>query len=112
MRFLILLRMLGRNEAACLSNRAVLELRQFDQELMRAGVLLAAERLRAGGCGARVILLNSERIVTAIADSTGPIAGFWLIQAKSKAEAIEWARRCPKPEGVNAEAEIWEVIAT
>src|SRR5690349_19505345 len=101
MRFLILLRVLGRNESQWLSNRGLLELRKFDQELVRAGVLLAAERLRANCGGA-----------TTIADSTGPIAGFWLIQATSKAEAIEWARRCPQLEDVDAEAEIWEVIAT
>jgi hypothetical protein len=90
-------------------------MRAYNNELIKAGVLLAGDGLRASSMGARVRFSPSGK--TTVID--GPftetkelIAGYWLIQAKSLDEAVEWARRCPAPmgEGVDAEIEVRQVF--
>jgi hypothetical protein len=86
---------------------------KYNEELVKAGVLLAAEGLHPSSKGARVKFSGGKRVVTngPFTETKELTAGFWLIQVKSKEEAIEWAKRCPNPHpGVESEIEIREVF--
>jgi hypothetical protein len=86
---------------------------KYNGELAKAGVLLAGEGLQPSSKGARVKFAGSKRIVTdgPFAETKELIAGFWLIQVKSKAEAIEWVKRAPNPmPGTESEIEIRQVF--
>lgn len=80
----------------------------YYNEMLQAGVLLAADGLRASSKGARVRFSRGKRTVIdgPFTETKELIAGYWLIQAKSLDEAIEWARRCPDPMGAGVDAEI------
>jgi hypothetical protein len=80
----------------------------YNNEMLKAGVLLAADGLRSSSKGARIRITRGKRTVIdgPFTETKELIAGFWLIQAKSLDEAIEWARRCPDPMGEGADAEI------
>ena len=73
---------------------------RFNEELVRADVMLAGEGLQPSSKGKRVKFSGQERTVTdgPFAEAKEVIAGFWMIQVKSKEEALEWAKRCPLPE--------------
>lgn len=75
-------------------------MRKYDAELRKAGVLLAEEGLHPTSKGSRVRISGGKPVVTdgPFAETKEVIAGFWIIQASSKEEAIEWAKRCPLPE--------------
>jgi hypothetical protein len=85
---------------------------KFNEELVKAGVLLAAEGLHASSKGARVQFSGAKRTVIdgPFAETKELIAGFWLWQVKSKEEAIEWVKRCPNPMSVDSEIEIRQVF--
>ena len=78
----------------------VTAMRKYNDEMRRAGVLLLAEGLHPTSMGARMKVIAGKKIVTdgPFAEAKEVIAGFWLIQAKTKEEAVEWAQRCPLPE--------------
>jgi hypothetical protein len=80
---------------------------KYNEELAKAGVLLAGEGLQPSSKGARIRFSGGRRTVVdgPFTESKELIAGFWIIQAKSKEEAIEWIKRCPHPFG-DGEAEI------
>jgi hypothetical protein len=84
---------------------------KYNEELVKAGVLLAGEGLHPSSRGARVRFSGEQRTVV---DGPFPanelMAGFWLIQVASKEEAIEWARRCPNPMEGESEIEIRQVF--
>jgi hypothetical protein len=86
---------------------------RYNEEMVKAGVMLAGEGLQPSSKGARVKFSGGKRTVTdgPFAEAKELVAGYWLIQAKSKEEAIEWVKRCPDPmgEGVEAEIEIRQV---
>jgi len=85
---------------------------KYNEELAKAGVLLAGEGLQPTSKGARIRFSGGKRTVIdgPFAESKEVIAGFWMIQAKSKAEAIEWIKRSPHPFGDgDAEIEIRQV---
>jgi hypothetical protein len=86
---------------------------RYNEEMVKAGVMLAAEGLQPSSKGARVKFSGGKRTVTdgPFAEAKELVAGFWLIQVKSKEDAIEWVKRCPAPmgEGVEAEIEIRQV---
>jgi hypothetical protein len=84
---------------------------KFNEELVNAGVLLAGEGLHPSAKGARIHFDGSSRTVTdgPFAETKELIAGFWLIQVKSKEEAIEWMKRCPNPFDVPSDIEIRQV---
>jgi hypothetical protein len=87
------------SEAGVLPEKKLLEdMGKFNEELSNAGVLLAAEGLRASSKGARVRFSGPKRTVIdgPFAETKELIAGFWLLQVKSKEEAIEWIKRAPK----------------
>lgn len=84
----------------------------FNDALVRAGVLLDGEGLQATDRGARVRLSATTRTVVAgpFTESAGLVAGYWLWQVRTLDEAIEWAKRCPNPAGVDAEIELRPVV--
>lgn len=110
MRFMILVKADEKSEAGVLpSEELFAEMGKFNEELVNAGVLLAAEGLQASSKGTRVKFSGDERIVTdgPFAETKELIAGFWLWQVESKDEAIEWLKRAPFEE---TEVEIRQVF--
>jgi hypothetical protein len=81
---------------------------KFNEELVKAGVMLAGEGLQPSSKGTRVKFSGAKRTVTdgPFAETKELIAGFWLWQCKSKQEAIEWVKRCPAPMGPGQDSEI------
>ena len=113
MRFMILVKATKDSEAGTLPDPKMLEeMGKFNEELQKAGVLLAAEGLQATSKGARVRFSGSKRTVIdgPFAETKELVAGFWLWQVKSMAEAIEWLKRCPNPHAGECEVEIRPVF--
>src|SRR5215467_1357331 len=109
MRFMVIVKASKNSEAGMMpSEKLLAEMGKFNEELTKAGVMLAAEGLQASSKGARVKFSGGKRTVIdgPFAESKELIAGYWLIEVKSKEEAIQWAMRSPNPHGENAEAEI------
>ncbi|HEV2734889.1 MAG TPA: YciI family protein [Longimicrobiaceae bacterium] len=110
MRFMIMVKANADSEAGVLpSTEQLEEMGRYNEELVRAGVLLAGEGLHPTSSGARVRFSGSERTVVdgPFAGTEELLAGFWLIQVRSREEAIEWVRRIPFREG---EVEIRQVF--
>nr|WP_269204458.1 YciI family protein [Motilibacter deserti] len=84
----------------------------YNEELAKAGVLLAGEGLHPSSKGARVVFSGDSRTVLdgPFAETKELIAGFWLIQAKSLQEAVEWAKRCPNPMRTESQIEVRQVF--
>ena len=102
MRFMIIVKATKDSEAGVLPDEKILsEMGTDNEQLVKAGALLAAEGLQASSKGARVRCSKGKIRVTdgPFAEAKELVAGFWLIQAKSKEEAVEWARRVPFREG-------------
>jgi hypothetical protein len=102
MRFMVLVKADQDSEAGVFpSKELVAEMGKYNEELVKAGVLLAAEGLHASSKGARVAFSGDKRTVTdgPFTEAKELITGFWLIQVKSKEEAIEWASRVPFADG-------------
>lgn len=113
MRFMILVKANEQSEAGVLPGEELLTaMGKYNEELVNAGVLLAAEGLQASSKGARVKFAGEKRTVVdgPFAETKELIAGFWLIQVKSKEEAIEWVKRIPNPAGEDFEIEIRQVF--
>jgi hypothetical protein len=113
MRFMILVKSDATTEAGVPPDEATLAaMTKYNEDLVRAGVLLAAEGLHPSSNGARVRFSGEHRTVIygPFPETKELIAGFWLIQVRSKEEAIEWVRRVPNPEGGDAEIEIRPVF--
>jgi hypothetical protein len=100
-------------EAGVLPSRQLLaDMGRFNEELVKAGVMLAGDGLQPSSKGARVRFAGRERKVIdgPFAETKELIAGFWLWQCRSLAEAVEWVKRCPNPTGEEAEIEIRQVF--
>src|SRR5437879_5676184 len=114
MRFMILVEADKNSEAGVLpSEKLLTEMGKFNEELVKAGVMLAGEGLQPSSKGARVKFSGDKRTVTdgPFTEAKELIAGFWLWQVKSKEEAIEWVKRCPNPmPGMESEIEIRQVF--
>jgi hypothetical protein len=113
MRFMLLLKADKSTEAGVLPSTELLtEMGKYNEELVKAGVLLAGEGLQPSSKGARVKFSGRKRTVIdgSFAETKELIAGFWLIQVKSKEEAIEWVKRIPNPDGDDSEIEIRQVF--
>jgi hypothetical protein len=109
MRFMILIKADKNSEAGILPSRKLLEeMGKYNEELVKAGVLLAGEGLQPSSKGARVRFSGNKRTVIdgPFAETKELLAGFWLIQVKSKEEAIEWVKRVPNPFPDSEESEI------
>ncbi len=112
MKFMILLKADKNTEAGALPDEKLLTaMGKYNDEMAKAGVLLAAEGLHPSSKGARVKLSGEKRTVIngRFPETTELIAGFWLFKVKSKEEAIEWVKRCPNPLEGEAEIEIRQV---
>jgi hypothetical protein len=94
------------------SEKMLTEMGKFNEELVKAGVMLAGEGLQPSSKGARVMFSGTKRTVIdgPFTESKELIAGFWLWQVKSKDEAIEWVKRCPNPFDGESEIEIRQVF--
>ena len=106
MRFMVIVKADNNSEAGILPDRKLFaEMGKFNEELAKAGVMLAAEGLQPSSKGARVKFFGSKRTVTdgPFTEAKELIAGFWLWQVKSKEEAIEWLKRAPFDEGTEVE---------
>jgi len=114
MRFMVIVKADKNSEAGVLPDEKLLtEMGKYNEELAKAGVLLAGEGLHPSSKGARVRFSGSKRTVIdgPFAETKELIAGFWLWQVKSKQEAIEWLKRCPNPmPGTESEIEIRQVF--
>ena len=114
MRVMILIKADKSSEAGIMpSEKLLTEMGKYNEELVKAGVLLAGEGLHPSSRGARVRFSGDKRTVIdgPFAETKELIAGFWLIQVKSKEEAIEWVKRIPNPmPGTETEIEIRQVF--
>jgi hypothetical protein len=114
MRFMVIVKADKDSEAGVLPDEKLLaDMGKYNEELAKAGVLLAGEGLHPSSKGARVKFSGSKRTVTdgPFSETKELIAGFWLIQVKSKEEAIEWVKRAPNPHpGTEPEVEIRQVF--
>jgi hypothetical protein len=113
MRFMIIVKASPESEAGKMpSEQLMTEMGKFNEELVKAGVMLAGEGLHPSSRGARVRFSGSKRTVVdgPFAETRELIAGFWLIQVKSQEEAIEWVKRCPNPMESDSEIEIRQVF--
>lgn len=112
MRFMMIVKANKDSEAGVLPTEEQLaEMAKYNEQLVKAGVMLAGEGLQASSKGARVRYAGPKRTVVdgPFAETKELIAGFWLIQAKSKDEAIEWAKRVPFQEGEVEVRQIFEL---
>ncbi len=113
MRFMILVKATKESEAGVMpTEQELTEMGKFNEELVKAGVLLAGEGLHPSSRGARIRYSGSKRTVIdgPFAETKELIAGFWLIQVKSLAEAIEWMKRVPFTGAPETEVEIRQVF--
>ena len=113
MRFMILVKATKDSEAGVMpSEKLLAEMGKFNEELVKAGVMLAGEGLHPSSKGARVRFSGSKRSVIdgPFAQTNELVAGFWIWNVKSKAEAIEWVKRCPNPMPGDSEIEIRQVF--
>ena len=114
MRFMVMVRANKESEAGGLPDEKLLsDMGKFNEELVKAGVMLAGEGLQPSSKGARVRFSGAKRTVIdgPFAETKELIAGFWLWRVASLDEAIEWAKRCPNPFiGVDSELEIRQVF--
>jgi hypothetical protein len=115
MKFMVIVKANADTEAGVMPTQQQLaEMGQFNEELVKAGVLLAGEGLHPTSKGARIVFDGDKRAVVdgPFTESKELIAGFWIIEVSSKQEAIEWMRRCPNPyNGGSGDIEIRQIFA-
>lgn len=113
MRFMILVKADKRSENGEMPSEQLLtEMGKFNEQLVKAGIMLEGEGLHPSSKGARVWFSGDKRTVIdgPFSETKELIAGYWLWQVKSKEEAIEWVKRCPNPTGTESEIEIRQVF--
>ena len=113
MRFMIIVKATKDSEAGVIPSEQLLtEMGKFNEELMKAGIMLAGDGLHPSSKGARVRFSGKQRTVVdgPFAETKELIAGFWLWKVNSKEEAIEWVKRCPNPHAGESEIEIRQVF--
>jgi hypothetical protein len=100
MRFMVIVKATKDSEAGIMPSTELLEaMGKYNEELVKAGVMLAGEGLQPSSKGARVHFSGTRRTVVdgPFAETKELIAGFWILQTKTKEECIEWVKRCPNP---------------
>jgi len=114
MRFMVIVKATKESEAGVMPTKELWEaMGRYNDELAKAGVLVSAEGLQPSSKGARVRFSGSSRTVIdgPFAETKELVAGFWIWKVASKAEAIEWVKRCPNPHpGPEAEIEIRQIF--
>lgn len=112
MRFMVIVKASKESESGAPPDEKIMaEMGKFNEELVKAGVMLAAEGLQNSSKGARVYFSGKNRTVIdgPFAETKELVAGFWIWQTKSLQEAIEWAKRCPNPHNEDSEIEIRQI---
>ena len=102
MRVMVIVKADQNTEAGVMpSEKLLTEMGNFNEQLVKAGIMLAGDGLHPSSKGARIVFSGSKRTVVdgPFAETKELIAGFWIWQVKSMAEALEWAKRCPNPTG-------------
>ncbi|KIO48215.1 YciI family protein [Nitrosospira sp. NpAV] len=113
MRFMVIVKADKNSEAGVMpSEKLLADMGKYNEELVKAGVMLAGEGLQPSSKGARIKFSGDKRTVIdgPFAETKELIAGYWLFQVKSKEEAIEWVKRCPNPMEGESEIEIRQVF--
>jgi hypothetical protein len=114
MRFMVMVKATKDSEAGVMPDEKLLaDMGKFNEEMVKAGVMLSGEGLQPSSKGARVRFSGNTRTVIdgPFAGTKELVAGFWMIQVKSKQEAIDWMKRCPNPfPGGDSEIEIRQVF--
>ena len=114
MKFMILVKATKNSEAGVMpSEKLLTDMGNFNEELVKAGIMQAGEGLQPSSKGARVRFADGQRIVTdgPFAETKELIAGFWIWKCKSLQEAIDWVKRCPDPmPGEEGELEIRQIF--
>src|SRR6266446_636711 len=113
MRFMVIVKADRNSEAGKLPGEKLLaDMGRYNEELAKAGVMLAGEGLHPSSKGARVKFSSARRTVVdgPFAETKELVAGFWILQVKSKEEAIEWVKRCPNPMEGESEIEIRQIF--
>ncbi|MGN6184812.1 MAG: YciI family protein [Thermoanaerobaculia bacterium] len=113
MRFMVIVKANQDTEAGVPPSTEMLnEMGKYNEELVNAGVMVAGEGLHPSSKGARVLFNGNKRTVVdgPFAETKELIAGFWILQVKSKEEVIEWVKRCPNPTGEESVIEIRQVF--
>ena len=113
MRFMLIVHATRESEAGVMPSEELLTaMGKYNEELVKAGIMLAGEGLHPSSRGARVRFSGSKRTVIdgPFAETKELIAGFWLVQLKSLEEAIEWVKRCPNPMNEESDIEIRQVF--
>ena len=113
MRFMVLVKASKDSEAGVPPDARILEeMGKFNEEMVKAGVLLAADGLQPSSKGARIRFTGNKRTVIdgPFAETKELVAGYWVIQVKSKEEALEWMKRCPNPYNQDGEIELRQVF--
>jgi hypothetical protein len=112
-RFLVMVKATEDSEAGVMPSEELLAaMGAYNEELVKAGVMLAGEGLHPSSKGARVRFAGADRSVIdgPFAETKELVAGFWLMQAKSLDEAIEWVKRCPNPMEGESQIEIRQIF--
>src|SRR3954471_19175886 len=113
MRVMVIVKASKESEAGEMPSQQLLsDMGKFNEELVKAGVMLAGEGLHPSSKGARVKFSGAKRTVVdgPFAETKELVAGFWIWQVKSLAEAIEWVKRCPNPMLEDSEIEIRQIF--
>ena len=113
MRVMVIVKASKESEAGVMPDAKLLaDMGRFNEELVKAGVILAGEGLKPSSAGARVKFSGASRTVVdgPFVETKELIAGFWLWQVRSMDEALEWARRCPNPHPSDCELELRPVF--
>ena len=113
MRVMVIVKASKDSEAGVMPKQKLLaEMGKFNEELVKAGVMLAADGLQPSSKGKRVRFAGEKRIVIdgPFTETKELIAGFWLWQVRSMEEAVEWVKRCPNPHEGESEIEIRQVF--
>src|SRR4051812_23396536 len=115
MRFMILVKADKDSEAGVMPDEKLLtEMGKYNEQLVKAGIMLAGEGLHPSSKGARVRFSGADRTVVdgPFAETKELVAGFWIWEVKSREEAIEWVKRCPNPMLGESEIEIRQIFST
>jgi hypothetical protein len=113
MRFMILVKADKNTEAGVPPSELLLtEMGKFNEQLVKSGILLAADGLCPSSKGARVMFSGNQRLVTdgPFAETKELICGYWIWKVNSREEAIEWVKRCPNPTGAQCQIEIRQIM--
>ena len=113
MRFMVMVKATKDSEAGVMPSEQLLnDMRKYNEELVKAGIMLAGEGLQPSSKGARVRFSGTKRTVVdgPFTETKELVAGFWIWKVKSKEEAIQWVKRCPNPMPGESEIEIRQIF--